>query len=176
MKTILLTFLTLCILITISISFFSCKSDSTNPENSNSTYDANSINGTISFVDNNFTADTINGYYDISAFSSWPPTGNATASAKLKPVLSGGKYTAIFKIIVPANGQYTITSSYIKLPYSQGSVLGLGIYEVAGRDTVHNDSLNFQVPHPKAIITNGTGIGNVDFNSWLDTAKYIYKF
>jgi hypothetical protein len=163
------------VLLLISFTIFSCKSDTTNPVyTSGTTYDAYSINGTITFVDNNFIPDTVNGYYDISAFSSWPPTGNATASAKLKPVLSGGKYTASYKIIVP-NGSFTLTSAYIKLPYGAGSVLGLGMYDVAGNDTTHNLGIIYG-SHPKATITNGAGIGNINFNSWIDTTKKIYNF
>jgi hypothetical protein len=163
--------------IIIAIALLSgCSKDDTNPISSQS-YDAYSINGTVSFVDTLFISDTAHGYYDISAFANWPPTSNASASAKIFPVKSNGKYTATYKIIVPSNGSYTITTSFIRIPYvPNSSVLGLGIYDVAGRDTLHNDSILFQVPHPKATISEGTGIGNINFNSWIDTTKKIYKF
>jgi len=161
------------VIILIAALLNSCSTDSTT--NSNETFDANSINGTITFVDNAYLSDTSSGYYSVSAFATWPPTGNATATAKIVPVLANGKYTASFKIIVASDGSYTITSSYIKLPYTPGSVYGLGMYDVPGNDTTHNVGI-IMGSHPKAVITSGAGIGNINFNSWIDTAKKIYKF
>jgi hypothetical protein len=166
---------TLSIIFLAAFSTFSCKSDSSNPVNNS--YDANTINGTITFVDTLFISDTTNGYYSVDAYTVWPPTNTGpTAYTKIIPQKAGGKYTANYKIIVPTNAPYTITAAYIRLPYIQGSVYGLGMYDVAGKDTVHNDSLIFSIPHPKATITGGTGIGNINFNCWIDTAKKIYKF
>lgn len=163
--------------IIIAIALLSgCSKDDTNPV-SNQTYDAYSINGTISFVDTLFISDTAHGYYDISAFANWPPTSNASASTKIFPVKSNGKYTATYKIIVPSNGSYTLTTSFIRTPYVPGSsVLGLGIYDTTpGNDTTHNSGTIYG-PHTQAVISNGTGIGNISFNSWIDTTKKIYKF
>lgn len=159
------------------LSLYSCSSDSSSPVSSGVTYEQNSINGTISFVDMGFISDTVNGYYTVSAFSSWPPTSNATASAKIKPVLSGGKYSATYKLVVPSDGSFTITTAFVRIPYVPGmSVLGLGMYDtIPGNDTTHNTGIIYG-SHPKAIITSGAGIGNVNFNSWIDTSKKIYKF
>lgn len=162
--------------ILITLFFISgCSNSDSSPVTNNPSFDANSINGTITFVDNAFISDTNVGYYSVSAFANWPPTANATATAKIVPVLSGGKYTATFKIIVPSDGSYTITSSFIKLPYIPGSVYGLGMYDVPGNDTTHNFGI-IMGSHPKATISSGAGVGNINFNSWIDTAKKIYKF
>jgi hypothetical protein len=164
------------ILLLISFSIFSCKSDTANPVNNNPTFDANTINGTITFVDTLFISDTNHGYYDISAFSTWPPQGNASASSKIIPVKSNGKYSATFKLLMPGDGSFTLTTAFIKTPYVQGSsVLGLGMYDAAGNDTTHSQSIIYG-SHPKAVITGGAGIGNINFNSWIDTAMKIYNF
>ena len=145
------------------------------------TYDAYSVNGTISFVDTlvntSILNDTTNGYYSISAFAVWPPVANASATAKIYPVKIGGKYTANYILVLPSNGSYTITTAYIRIPYVPfSSVLGLGIYDTTpGNDTTHNVG-TVGGPHTKAVISNGTGIGNINFNSWIDTTKKIYKF
>jgi len=166
----------LSIILTISFSTFGCKSDSTNPVTS-TPFDANSINGTITFVDSLFISDTTHGYYSIDAYSSWPPTGMPSAIAKIIPSKnSNGKYTANFKLIVSGNGSYTLTTAFIKTPYGQGSVLGLGMYDVtSGNDTTHNSGTIFG-SHTKAVITSGAGIGNINFNSWIDTTNKIYNF
>jgi hypothetical protein len=167
------------VIVMIAALLNGCSNDTTT--NPTVTYDAYSINGTISFVDTLINTailtDTAHGYFDISAFANWPPTSNASASAKIFPVKSNGKYTAGYKLIVPSNGSYTITASYIRVPYVPGSsVLGLGIYDTApGSDTSHSASIIYG-PHTQAVISGGTGIANIDFKSWIDTTKKIYKF
>ncbi len=176
MKKVLLNGLSIFFILIVILALNGCNSDSSTPVSGN-TYDANSINGTITFVDTAMITDTLNGYYNVSAFATWPPTGNASASAKIKPIFMNGKYTATFKIVVPSDGSYTITSAFIRIPYVPGmSVLGLGVYDtIPGNDTTHNNAIIFG-NHPKAIISGGTGIGNINFNSWIDTSKKIYKF
>lgn len=159
--------------IAAAIVIYSCKDNATNP--TVVTYDANSINGTVSFVDTIFIADTTHGYYSINAYSTWPPAAGPTAYSKIYPTKSGGRYTANYKIVLPSDGAYTITTSFIKLPYGPGSVLGLGMYDVSPNDTTHSASIIYG-NHPKATITSGAGIGNINFNSWIDTTKKIYKF
>ena len=155
---------------------YSCNSDSTVAPGV-TTYDQLSINGRITFTDSvgyyKFT-DTSKGYYNISAFSQWRPVGPASANSKLVLKMEGGKMVADYKMIVPANGFYTVTSAYIKLPYSSGSVYGLGKYK---SDTTHNPVVVFDSSSSaKVSITGNQGVGNINFLSWIDTTKKIYQF
>lgn len=160
----------------ISFTYYGCNSDST-PVQSGVTYDANTINGTITFVDSAFISDTLVGYYSINAYSSWPPTGAPSAIAKIVPAKStSGKYTANYKLVFSGDGSFTLTTAFIKLPYTQGSVFGLGMYDnTPGNDTTHNAGIIYG-PHTKAVISGGAGIGNINYNSWIDTTKKIYNF
>lgn len=168
--------LTILIVISTVLLINGCKNDTNNPIYPTS-FDKNSINGTITFVDTTYISDTAHGYYSIDAYSSWPPTGAPSAIAKIIPSKnSNGKYTATYKLLVTSDGSYTLTTAFIKTPYGAGSVLGLGMYDTtASNDTTHNAGIIFG-SHPKAVITNGTGIGNINFNSWIDTTKKIYNF
>lgn len=163
------------IILTIFVFICGCNDNTIN--SASTIYDANTINGTITFVDTNLVLDTTYGYYNVSAFAYWPPTANATASSRIYPTKVNGKYTANYKIIIPSDGSYTLTSAYIKIPYIVGSsVLGLGMYDMTqGNDTTHNLSIIYG-QHAKAVISGRTGIGNINFNSWLDTTKKIYTF
>ncbi|HPS64449.1 MAG TPA: hypothetical protein PK447_02615 [Ignavibacteria bacterium] len=152
---------------------YSCSS------NDNSTsgggIDKNTISGTITFTDSVFLTDTAHGYYSVDAFATWPPTGNATASLKIKPTKqSDNTYKASYQFTGMASGSYVITSSYIKLPYVVGtSVYGLGIY---GCDTAHNSACIYNSAIQKATITNDAGVANINFLSWGDTTRHIYRF
>lgn len=163
----------LVILLTVA---YSCSDSTNNPVNNNPVYDQLSINGRVTFPDTNGYykyQDTSKGYYNISAFSQWPPVGNASANSKLTMKIDGGKLVADYKIILPANGLYTITSAYIRLPYTAGSVFGMGKY---GSDTSHSPAAIFDTTNARVIITGNNGVGNINFLSWLDTTKRIYKF
>jgi hypothetical protein len=176
LKKIILDFLTFGSIGMLLMIAFSCSDKNNNIVTGGITYDANSINGTVTFVDSVFISDTTHGYYSVDAYSVWPPTAGPTAFSKIHPTKSGGKYSANFKIIVPSDGSYILTTSFIKTPYVPGSsVLGLGMYDVSPNDTTHSASVIYG-NHPKATISGGTGIGNINYNSWIDTTKYIYKF
>lgn len=155
---------------------YSCNSDD-NTVTQGQTYEANSINGKITFADTNYYAfsDTSKGYFNISAFATWPPTGPASANSKLVIKKEAGIYVADYKLVVPGNGDYVVTTSYIKLPYLPfGSVFGLGTYQC---DTSHSAACIFATPPSKiAKIENNNGLGNINFFSWIDTTKQIYKF
>ncbi|MGV8017134.1 MAG: hypothetical protein AB2L26_02950 [Ignavibacteria bacterium] len=154
---------------------YSC-SNNDNPVNNTTAWDNNSINGRITFTDSagyyKFR-DTTAGYYDISAFATWPPTGNASANSKMTLKMENGKMVADYKLTVSANGFYTITTSYIKLPYMPGSVYGLGKY---GSDTSHSPARIFDTTNARVQIQNNAGVGDINFISWLDTTNKIYKF
>jgi hypothetical protein len=158
--------------------FVSCSNDSTTVITP--TVDANSINGTISFVDTtNILTDTTAGYYSVSAYANWPPAASPTSTVKIVPVKSGTKYSANYKFTGMANGSYAITAAYIKIPYVPGSsVLGLGLYNsTAGcDDTSHLAGCIYSTSIPKATITSNAGVSGINFKSFADTTKKIYKF
>ena len=160
------------IALVVITSIYSCNNDnSTSIED----IDKNTISGTITFVDTNFLTDTTQGYYSVGAFATWPPTGNASSSLKLKPAKqSDNTYKAEYKFTSMPSGSYVITSAYIKLPYIVGSsVLGLGTY---GCDTSHYTGCIYNPTIKKAIIKNDFGVENINFKSWADTSKHIYRF
>ncbi|MCX6164098.1 MAG: hypothetical protein NTU73_04435, partial [Ignavibacteriae bacterium] len=95
---------------TIFISVYSCKEDTVAPPQSGTTYDNNTINGTITFVgsDSTFITDTTsaNGYFSVNAYPNWPPTAQPIYS-KLKFYKSGNVYKADYKLVGLANnGSY----------------------------------------------------------------------
>jgi len=165
------------ILITSGIVFNSCSSDS-NPSGGQTGLENNTISGTITFVQsdsNLIITDTTGGYYSINIFATWPPVGNATSTVKIIPVKqSDNTYKATYKFTGVNNGSYAVTTAFIKVPYIPGSsVLGLGIL---GCDTSHNAACVFSNSIQKATVTDNKGVENVNFLSWADTTKKIYKF
>jgi len=163
------------VLVSLLSIAYSCSSDTTVAP-TNPTYDQLSINGRVTLPDTTGYykfADTSKGYYNISAFAPWPPVSNASASSKLIPKIESGKLVADYKIIVPANGFYTITSAYIRLPYIAGSVFGMGKY---GSDTSHSPAQIFDTTNARVSIQGNAGVGGINFLSWVDTTSRIYKF
>jgi hypothetical protein len=160
------------VLVSMLTIAYSCSKDNTVSPN----YDQLSVSGRVSFVDTvgfyKFT-DTSKGYYDISAFAKWPPTGPASANARLVLKMVSGKMVADYQLTVPNNAFYTITTSYIKLPYSGGSVYGLGKY---GCDTTHNPGVIYDTTNARVSVSGTMGIGNINFLSWIDTTNKIYRF
>lgn len=163
------------VLVSLLSIAYSC-SESTVAPPSGTTFDQLSINGRITFPDTNGYykfLDTSKGYYNISAFAQWPPMGPASASSKLITKIESGKLVADYKIIVPANGFYTVTSAYIRLPYTAGSVFGMGKF---GSDTSHNPAQIFDTTNARVSIQSNAGVGGINFLSWVDTTSRIYKF
>jgi hypothetical protein len=150
-----------------AFSLFSCSKDDTSPTNSTVTYDQNTINGTISFVDTGYVSDTTVGKYYVSVFGNWP--GNPNNNVVVKPVKSNGKYSANYKISVPNDGDYTVAIAWVRVAPSYKSWF-LGVYDVAGKDTSRTAIWG---PHPKVTISGGVGVGNINFNSYLDTLNNI---
>lgn len=164
------------VLVSLLTIAYSCSNNDTVVSPPTVSYDQLSINGRITFTDSagfyKFK-DTTKGYYDISAFAQWPPMGPSSANSKIYPKMENGKMVADYKLIVPANGFFTVTSSYIKLPYSAGSVYGLGKYK---SDTTHSPAVIYDTTNARVSITNNNGVGNINFISWIDTTNRIYKF
>jgi hypothetical protein len=155
---------------------YSCSDNAVTTDNS-TTYDELSINGHIFFEYDTSGyykySDTTKGYYNVSAFAQWPPMGPASANSKLILKKEGYRMAADYKLIVPANGSYTITASYIKLPYASGSVYGLGKYK---SDTSHIPSVIFDTTNARVNISGNKGVGDINFLGFIDTIHYIYKF
>jgi hypothetical protein len=163
------------VLVSMLTIAYSCSDNTVTPVPT--TYDQLSINGRITFADTagyyKFT-DTSKGYYNISAFSQWPPMGPASANSKLVLKMEGGKMVADYKLILPSNGLFTVTAAYIKLPYLPfGSVFGLGKYK---SDTSHVPAVIYDTTNARVTISGNQGVGNVNFLSWIDTTKKIYQF
>jgi hypothetical protein len=172
---------TLFVFLIITFFVYSCKEDTT-PTQSGTSYENNTINGTITFVgsDSTFLTDTTsaNGYFSINAYTNWPPTAQPIYS-KLKFYKSGNVYKADYKLVGLAdNGSYLITTAYIKLPYGPNSVSGLGFYynNQNGCDTSHSISCQNNASIPRVTITNNQGVGNINFLSWIDKSNKIYQF
>ncbi|MCX6157686.1 MAG: hypothetical protein NTY74_06895 [Ignavibacteriae bacterium] len=160
------------VLVSMLTIAYSCNSDSTVAPN----YDQLTISGRITFTDTNGYykfKDTTKGYYDISAFAKWPPTGPASANSKLVLKMDAGKMVADYQLLVANNSFYTLTSSYIKLPYTSGSVYGLGKYK---SDTTHNPGIIYDTTNARVSVSGVQTIGNINFLSWIDTTSKIYRF
>lgn len=164
----MLTFKTrvvLCFLLITSV-FYSCKDDTVTPSGP----EAKSISGTITFADTNIMHSS--GYYDVSAFprSGWPPMAGPIQNDSLILTKVNNKYQATYKIQNLPDGEYVITSAWIKLPYNPAtSTYGLGLY---GCDTSHSFSC---IGSPGTVtISNSIGVENVNFLSWADTTDRTY--
>lgn len=141
-------------------------SDDTNPTNPPTTF---SISGTITFVDT--TKVDSGGFYNVSAFNSWFPAGSPSGSAVITTVLDSGVYTASFSISGLSNGNYYLASAWTKNPYQQGGNYVLGTY---GCDT--NGFFPPVSCNPDSVAVNGSNINNINFYSYLDTAKSLVNF
>lgn len=152
---------------------YSC-SNNDNPVTS--AWDNNSINGTITFVDSNgYITDTTGGYYNVDAFGTWPPNAGPSAYSLVNIKKTGNVYTASYKLSNLASGSYVITFAWNKVPYVPGnSTYLLGVYGCSTDSTRYTCWSSPNVS--KAVITDSKGIGNINFSSYLDTAKKIVKF
>ena len=170
MKKLFFNSFTFVLVVTLAAILSSCKSDDNPVTNTEVTYDANTINGTITFVDTaKFISDTSSGAYFVAVFANWP--GQPSAYVKITPKLANGKYTATYKVPVTADGNYVVSTAWIK--YNPYYSLILGVYDVAGKDTSRASLLG---SHPTANISSGKGVGNINYNAYLDTAYKLAKF
>lgn len=161
------------IIVMLFMAAYSCSDSDSGSNNPNTPTgpEANSISGTITFADTNFA--TSGGYYDISAFPStgWPPMAGPTQNDSLVITKVGNTYQANYKLSNLPDGNYVLTTAWIRLPYNPAnSTIGLGTY---GCDTSRSFSCIFGAPGTVAI-TNNRGVENINFLSWADTLKRIY--
>ncbi len=167
------------LVVVIAVFIYSCGEDTVTPPptaNFNCFTDTNTpaagiINGTISFYDTNRVYPGLNGYYDVSAYTSWPPAGPPSASDSIDLNKVNDVYKGCYQLNnLPPSGTFYIVAAFIKLPYAQGSVFVSGMY---GCDT--NAICIFT--NPGTVILNGSaGAKNINFNADLDTANMQIRF
>ena len=151
----------------VGIIINSCGDDTT-ISNNPPTYDAKSVNGTVTFVETGFL-DSTSGSYLIAAYpeSGWPPMGPPAAFATI-PVVNG---TAAFnyKLTDLADGNYVISVGFRKNTGGQSPIMG-----IYGCDTLRGFTPCLQNPTLKATISNSAGVGSINFLSWADTTNKIF--
>lgn len=151
---------------------YSC-SDSSNTTTPPAGLDANSINGTVLFADTNFGSASV-GNYNISAFTSWPPSGPPSANVNLTISKVGSVYQGTYKITAVNNGIYFIAVGWRRLIGGASPVMG-----IYGCDTMHymppaNTCPRDTAQMNKAIISGNAGISLPNFLTWADTTKRIF--
>jgi hypothetical protein len=141
-----------------------CGSDSvTSP---GATYDAKSINGTVTFADNHFV--TSGGTYLISAYpkTGWPPAAGPTAYDTIH--VTSGTLGYNYKLVGLDDGSYVISVGFRKVTGGQSPIMG-----IYGCDTLHSIQCVI-TPTLNATITGGAGVGGINFLCWADTSKKLY--
>lgn len=140
----------------------SCFSDTLTPG-------SGQIRGTVTFFDTNRVYG--GGYYDVSVYTAWPPTGPPSGSDTMEIIKNGSQYTGCFQIkgLTPG-GSYVTVASWIKVPYGPGSVYVLG---ARGCDTV--TSCIFATPRRDTLPAT-TGLKDINFGAFIDSTKARAKF
>jgi hypothetical protein len=169
-KTLLKHFMLFAFVASLGILMNSCGEDTVTPNNP-SVPEAGTMSGTITFVDTN-KLDS-NGYYDVSVYTSWPPSGPPSASDTVTITKNGDTYTGTFQVKGLTSGAaYVTTCAWIKTPYAPGSVYLLG---VRGCDTSHDPSCWLMNPKYDTL-PSSQGLNSIDFKSWIDTTNKLYNF
>jgi hypothetical protein len=157
-KTLLQNFSKILFVLVLVFTIYSCDSATVTPSP-----EANSISGTVTFADTNFTF--TGGYYDVAAFSSWPPTGAPTGNDSVVITQNGNVYTASYKVQGLSDGTYYIAMGWRPITGGQSPVMGL-----YGCDTSHN----FSCLPTGVSITSNAGVENINFICWADTSKKLF--
>lgn len=148
----------------VGIIINSCGDDTTTNNNPGAT--TFSISGTITFADT--TKVNAGGSYNVSAFTSWFPTGSPSGISLMTPVKVGDVYTATYSISGLANGYYFLASAWTKEPYVAGGNYVLG--------TNGCDTNSIFTCRPDSVVVNGSNLTNINFYSYIDTAKKLINF
>lgn len=160
-------FLLLAAILTIGI--YSCSEDTVTP--TPNTPPVGTMSGTITFYDTNriYTG----GYYDVSVYTSWPPSGPPAGSDTIALTKNNNIYTGTYTIEGLTSGaSYFTVAAWIKVPYGPGSVYMSGM---RGCDT--SASCFFSPSGPKQdTLPSNQGLNNLNFNADLDTAKMQVRF
>ncbi len=153
-----LFFILLAALVTLFI--YSCNNSTTTP----TTPTSFSLGGTVNFLDNNRVSS--GGYYNISVFTSWPPTGAPTAYDTLT-IIPPPPFSSTFTFNSLNNGTYYLAVAWTRTPYVTGGNYVLGLYKCNPPTSSCQAS---------GITINGANITNISVQSYLDTAHAIFKF
>jgi hypothetical protein len=149
---------------------YSCSDDSTvtptGPE-------ANSVNGTVSFADTNFISS--GGTYLISAYPStaWPPTGGPSSYDTVRIRRENNAWVKSYNYTLKglSSGDYVIAVGWKAIFPPTAPSYVQGTY---GCDTLHGPCV--ANPTLKATIqSNNAGVSNINFLSWADTSKALFK-
>jgi len=151
---------------------YSCSDDETTPVQATGP-EANTINGTVSFVDTNFVLS--GGSYLISAYpsSGWPPMGGPTAYDTIKITRTNNilNKSYSYKLRDVSSGDYVISVGFRKATGGQSPIMS-----VYGCDTARAQySTCFLNPPLKATIgSQNQGTEGINLLSWSDTTKKVY--
>jgi hypothetical protein len=127
------------------------------------------MSGTITFFDTNRVYS--GGNYDVSVYSSWPPTGPPAGSSAVTLTKNGNVYTGTYSIPGLTSGaNYVTVAAWIKTPYGPGAVYVSGL---RGCDT--NAACFFANP-TRDTLPSSQGLENLNFNADLDTSKMQVRF
>ena len=149
-----------------TILIYNCGSDSvTNPTTAN-------ISGTITFVDTSKIQCTPTcGFYELAAFSTWPPTGAPTAYSTLTLTKTNNVYTSSYQLVgLPIGGHFVLVAAFTELPYHTGGNFVLGVH---GCDTA--ESCYLMNPKQDTISTSA-GLTNINFMAFIDTTDSHVNF
>jgi hypothetical protein len=155
----------------IMFSIYSCSDDDTTPIVPIGPA-ANTISGTITFVDTNFI--TSGGFYDIGVFPnpSNPPTywfGPPSSNDTLRYVKVGNVYQAPYVLKGVSNGSYVVAVGFRKTSGGQSPILG-----VYGCDTIRAQYSTCFLNPQRITISNDQGVEGVNFKSWADTTNKVF--
>ena len=151
-----------------TILIYNCGSDTVT--NTPNTPAAGTMSGTITFVDTN-KVDT-NGYYDVSVYTSWPPTAQPPGSDTIKFTRTNGVYTGTYSIKgLTSGGIYYTVASYIHLPYGTGSVYVLGL-----RGCDNNEACYMTAGVKSDTLPSNQGLAGIDFKAFLNPNSSHVRF
>jgi len=151
----------------LAVFIYACSDDPVTP--TNPTYDAKSINGTITFVETGFMDSSV-GSYLVAAYprSGWPPMGGPAAFVSL-PIVAG-QVSYNYKLVDLPDGAYVVSVGFRKNTGGQSPIMG-----IYGCDTARFPSSPCLLsPSDSAVISNTNGVGNINFLSWADTTNKIF--
>ena len=154
----------------VTILIYNCGSDSVT--NTTTGPAAGTINGTITFVDTSKVQCTPTcGFYELAAFSSWPPAGPPNAYSTLTLTKANNVYTSAYSLVgLTGGGNYVLVAAYTELPYHPMGNFVLGIH---GCDT--SSSCYFVNPKHDTL-PSSVGLANINFKAFIDTSDTNIKF
>lgn len=166
-KKVILNLFTIGFIAMLLVFAYNCNSDSP------ITVQVNTITGTITFVDSNFGSSTV-GYYDIAAFTSWPPTGPPSADDSLVITKVGNEWHGTYSMEGVNNGRYFIAVGWRRITGGASPVMGIYGCDTAHIPPVGTSTCPIDTAQMFKVIINNNSASNIDFLSWADTTKKIF--